>query len=211
MTSVTVVTPWRDARELIDGYVNAINIVRPDRVLICDTGSSPPLRADEFHHSVWVEVAAGFVESCNLGLDETDTDAVVFLNNDIRATGDWLAPILRQLRPGVLVGAQLRTDPHGDVDGRPFAYLDGWCLAGMREDLLELGGMDDRLVEPAYYSDNLLCLKAKRAGMKLVAVDTPLEHIGNYTSRRDPEARSRASEHNRAIYIEEARKAMVAA
>ena len=68
---------------------------------------------------------------------------MLFLNNDIAATAaDWVEPIRDALEPGVLVGASLRHDPHGAVDGQPFPYLDGWCLAGMTEDLLELDGFD---------------------------------------------------------------------
>ena len=58
----------------------------------------------------------------------------------------------------------LRFGRHADVDGEQFPYIDGWCLAGMREDLLRLGGFDEGLDEPAYYSDNLLCLEARAAG-----------------------------------------------
>ena len=61
----------------------------------------------------------------------------------------------------------LRYDNHAKVDDQSLPYLDGWCLAGMREDLLELGGFDESLEEPAYYSDNLLCLEARAHGMTL--------------------------------------------
>ena len=34
-----------------------------------------------------------------------------------------------RLRPGVLVGAQLREEEgHAEVDGRAEPYLDGWCV-----------------------------------------------------------------------------------
>ena len=74
------------------------------------------------------------------------------------------------------------TGTHSDVDGHSFPYIDGWCLAGMREDLLRLGGFDESLQEPAYYSDNLLCLEARAAGMTLRDVRPGLDHLENVTA-----------------------------
>ena len=62
-------------------------------------------------------------------------------------------------------------------------YIDGWCLAGMRTDLLDLGGWDDSLEEPSYYSDNLLCLEARAAGFVLREVPTGLIHKSGQTSQ----------------------------
>ncbi len=44
----TIVTPWLDSRELIPAYVEAVNASGADRVLIVDTGSTPPLGSHEF-------------------------------------------------------------------------------------------------------------------------------------------------------------------
>src|SRR5207253_8391938 len=108
----------------------------------------------------------GFGRACNAGLRMARTDAVLFLNNDVIAKArGWLEPIRNALEPGVLVGAELCSDPHGAVDGVSMPYLDGWCLAGMTEDLLELGGFDETFQPPAYFEDNDLCLRARMAGM----------------------------------------------
>ena len=77
----------------------------------------------------------------------------MFLNNDVAATeAGWLEELSDTVEPSVLVGARIRSDGHAMVDGRVYPYIDGWCLAGLREDLLELGGFDTSLEEPAYYS-----------------------------------------------------------
>jgi len=136
---------------------------------------------------------------------------VIFLNNDIYASEQgWLERLAFQVEPGVLVGAQLRTDRHADVDGHKMPYLDGWCLAGMREDLLSLGGFDDTLDEPAYYSDNLLCLEARAAGMMLREVGIGLRHKLNVTAGRNSQVRQ-ATMANRSRYIARARELLVAA
>ena len=111
---------------------------------------------------------------------------MLFLNNDIFATDrEWLEKIRRELEPGVLVGAKMRFDPHGDVLGERLPYLDGWCLAGMRDDLLELGGFDETYQEPAYFSDNDLCFRARLEGMTLREVRCGIHHKGGQTSQAD--------------------------
>ena len=177
MTSVTVVTPWLDHPELARDYWLAMRAVDAT-VLIIDNGSSPPLP-----NAVRCKANLGFAPACNLGLRLATTDAVLFLNNDVAMTApNWIDGIRAGLEPGVLVGAHLRNDPHAAVDGIPLPYLDGWCLAGMRDELLELGGFDESFDEPSYYGDNDLCLRARAAGMTLREVPVGLRHLANVTA-----------------------------
>lgn len=206
MTSLTVVTPWRGHRaELERDYWLAIHAADNVEVLIVDDGSEPPLPNG---HRI---TASGFSRACNVGLDLARSDAILFLNNDIVATGKgWDVPIREALEPGVLVGTQLRYDVHGAVGGTPLPYLDGWCLAGMRDDLLELGGFDESLQEPAYYSDNLICLKARLAGMTLREVKVGLRHKKNRTAGLASDACVRwATEANRERFHSFAREALL--
>jgi GT2 family glycosyltransferase len=204
MTSITICTPWRDHLELAGDYFAAVGDTSAERLIIVDDGSRPPLPCAQARF----ETSRGFSAACNLGLAEADTDAVLFLNNDIALTrADWLDVIRNALEPGVLVGAQLRYDRHGEVDGRPLPYLDGWCLAGMRDDLLELGGFDETLEEPAYYSDNLLCLEARAAGMTLREARVGLTHKCGVTSQPTTNPRvQEATLANRERYAERARE-----
>lgn len=175
--TATVVTPWLNHRELERDYWHAMRIAEA-RVIVIDNASDPPLP------NAWrSDVNLGFSAACNLGLRLATTDAVVWVNNDVRATrADWLSVIEAALEPGVLVGASLRFDPHGDVDGHRLPYLDGWCLGGMRADLLELGGFDETFQEPSYFGDNDLCFRARLAGMTLRQADAGLEHLANRTA-----------------------------
>lgn len=85
-------------------------------------------------------------------------------------------------------------------------YIDGWCLAGRRDDLVELGGFAP-LEEPAYYSDNLLCLEARAAGMTLRDVRVGLRHLKNVTSGNQFEPRVQAATRtNWAVYQARARE-----
>jgi GT2 family glycosyltransferase len=206
--SISIVTPWHEHRELVTDYFMAIGQRRPtDEFIVVDNGSDPPLP----FATVYSEENLGFAEGSNVGLRHARHDAVLFLNNDIEMLRPgWLEEIRRALSPGVLVG-QLRYDGHADIEGRPMPYLDGWCLAGMREDLLQLGGFDSSLVEPAYYSDNLLCLEARAAGMSLREVRIDLVHKENVTagSQFEPVVQA-ASSANRARYEARARELLAA-
>lgn len=205
MTSVTVVTPWLEHRELERDYWAALRY-EDCQVIVVDNGSTPPLpNAWRLDHN------SGFSRACNVGMELATTDAVLWLNNDIAADGPgWLEPIRQALEPGVLVGANIRNDLHAHVDGQPMPYIDGWCLAGMRDDLLELGGFDETLEEPSYYSDNLLSLEARAAGMTLREVRVGLRHKLNATAGHTEQVAA-ATVANRARFEARARELLVAA
>lgn len=209
MTTIAIVTPWRDHLGLADDYFEAVlpEMEPGDENVIVDNASEPPLPFG----TIRSERNAGFAGGSNLGLDLASADAVLFLNNDIvvRERG-WLAVIRAALEPGVLVG-QLRRERHAAVEGQEMPYLDGWCLAGMREELVELGGFDAELVEPAYYSDNLLCLEARAAGYLLRGVQVGLRHKENITAGPWHDQKVKAATNaNRARYLRRARELLVA-
>jgi GT2 family glycosyltransferase len=172
--TVAVVTPWHQHLELQPDYDRALELGPwPDELLIVDNGSAPPLGFAAIRN----DENLGFCKASNQGLDAATSDVVVFLNNDIAATEHgWLQELQDAARPSVLVGARIRSDAHTQVDGRVYPYIDGWCLAGLREDLLELGGFDTSLEEPAYFSDNLLCLEARARGFTLRQTEVGLLH-----------------------------------
>jgi GT2 family glycosyltransferase len=211
VTSISIITPWYEHHELAADYVQAVvpELQDGDRAVVVDNGRAPNLPGVTVlngHDNL------GFVRGSNKGLRWAFTDAVLFLNNDIiyRRRG-WLDEIRAALELGVLVGP-LRNDLHAHVDGQPMPYLDGWCLAGMREDILDLGGFDEGLREPAYYSDNLLCLEARAAGMTLRDIRPGVVHKLNVTAgpASAPDVQA-ASAVNRARYIKRARALLVAA
>lgn len=216
--AVTVVTPWHDHPELADDYLAAVRCLGPrDRVVVIDNASTHDLSTlEQGAANITVirnDENAGFMAASNQGLEAADTPCVLFLNNDIRHTApDWLERLRGQMAEGSLVGACLRYDRHADVDGINLPYLDGWCLGGMTADLRDLGGFDETLELPGYFSDNLLCLRARAAGMTLREVQTGLAHLCGITSRAGRGADvsdSTRTNYNR--YADEARELLVAA
>lgn len=208
MTSIAVVTPWLDHLELADDYFEAVlpELEDGDELHIVDNGSDPRL----LFGTLTPGTNLGYVGGCNFGLSEAQADAVLFLNNDVRlGERGWLEDIRRSLEPGVLVGP-LRHHHQASVDGQNFPYIDGWCIAGMRADLEALGGFDQDLEEPAYYSDNLLCLEARASGMSLREVRPRLVHLENVTAGRwdDPVVRA-ASAANRERYVARVRELLL--
>lgn len=175
--SVTIVTPWHNHPEFAEDYWAAMNAAHTNPLVI-DNGSVPPIP-----DAVRLDRNEGFSHACNVGLGLCETDAVLFLNNDIRATSrGWLEKLTKAMEPGVLVGAELRYDPHGAV-GQPMPYLDGWCVGGMTEDISDIGGWDEGYMEPSYYGDNDLSLRARAAGMTLREVRCGLVHKLNGTAK----------------------------
>lgn len=222
MTAITVITPWRDAPELAPAYWRAIDagVSDGDQVIIVDNGSDPSVRDAYFARTETVlpayatilrsAVNLGFSRACNAAFERSRTDAVLFLNNDVVMTDPgWLDAIRKALRPGILVGALLRSDPHTAVDGQPVPYLDGWCIAAYGRTWMKVGGWSEELEEPAYYGDNELAVRAARVGVHLVEVPVGLRHLENYTSRRMRFAD--VAERNRERYVAAVRAARVAA
>ena len=177
---ISVVTPWMNHEELWPDYEEAMSIAGCEAEwIIVDNASEQALT----FATLRLDENFGFSGGSNAGLRNATADKVLFLNNDIMAMREgWLKIIADAIEPGVLVGASLITPIHAEVDGQAFPYLDGWCLGGMREDFLDLGGWDESLEEPSYYGDNLLCLEARAAGFTLREIRTGLLHKRGQTT-----------------------------
>lgn len=203
--TIAVVTAWRNHLELADDYFAAVEAAQPDQIVIVDDGSDPPLT----FACLRVE-PSGFCSANNAGLELVETDAVVFLNNDVKAIRPgWLDEIRAEIEPGIVLGP-LRFDEHGNVDGQPYPYVDGWCLAMTTADARKLGGWDvayDK-VGPAYYSDNAFSLQARLAGMRLRELRPGLHHKGGQTGGIDLPLFQKALAVNGPLYADQVRAAL---
>jgi len=208
---VSIVVPWLDHHELWGDFYGALRGETPHEVIVVDNASTPPLRfvANKLNlRVVRQKHNLGFAAGCNAGFEETTGDAVLFLNNDVTADeSGWLKRLADQMEPGVLVGAQLRYDDHGWVDGKPYPYLDGWCMGGLRDELAQFGPFDDDYEEPGYFTDNDLCVRARAAGMRLREVRLPmLHHMVSTTSGPVDDERLRLLDANQERYQEVVRE-----
>lgn len=181
MSTLCIVTPWVAHEDLVPDFFGAMLLGKPDQLVIVDNASDPPLEFAAIRN----ETNRGFAGGCNDGLARSECDVTLFLNNDIyaeMADERWVDKFREAAAPGVLVGAQLRYDQHADVDGISMPYLDGWCFGGTTNDLRALGGFDETYDEPAYYSDNDICLRARARGMRLREVKVGLAHKVSQTA-----------------------------
>lgn len=190
VVKLSVVTPWWSHLDLLPGYVAVVNAGKPDEVVVVDNGSQPDFEPVGLEpHTVVIRnpTNRGFSRACNQGLASATGDAVLFLNNDIRPEYEsewaWAEIIKDVLAPHILIGANMRNDQHTAVDGEIIPYLDGWCIGGMCDEILELGAWDEGYAEPSYYGDNDLCARAVAKGFELVQVDLPFTHLENVSTK----------------------------
>jgi len=214
---VSVVCPVLDHPEFIDGFADATR--GADEVVIVDTGSQPENRA------LWAECGTvidygvrghNYGHWCNAGYAHCCGDVVIFLNNDIHPTGDWLANVRRDVESGAIYGPELLAQL---VDGIKIPYLSGWCIAatdGTWGRIREAGwhGPWNTIDYPAagYWEDNDLCFRALQAGITLQQTRWPIAHLdkGNGTSRHN-QAYYADVARNKATFAASVRRAMYAA
>ncbi len=188
--TLAICTAWQNHRELEADYFAAIEIGKPDQLVIVDDRSDQPLP----YAAARIEQGeqGGFSTANNLALSLVETDHVVFINNDVRPLRpDWLDQIRAAIEPGVLIGPLILANPLSQVDGKVYPYVDGWCVAMTTEDARALGGWDVAYdaAGPGYYSDNALSFKANTfgAGMTLRDLRPGLEHKGGRTGGMGPQ------------------------
>lgn len=185
MKTLTIVTPFWNHPELIPEYIRVIDRSGAVEVIVVDNGSEPPIKLSSSITIIRNITNRGFSRACNQGLWAAKSDIVLFLNNDIRPTSNrpWGNELIDAVEPHVLVGMNIVKGSHTQVDGIAVPYIDGWCLAGMKDDLIALGGWDESYAEPSYYGDNDLCARASNEGYELKEVDLPIYHLYNQTAK----------------------------
>lgn len=204
MPSIAICTPWRDHLELAPDYFLAIEAAQPDQLVVVDDGSNPPLN----FAAVRID-QAGFCTASNAGLDLVETDTVLFLNNDIRALRpDWLDAYRRLIEPGYVVGP-IRYDQHGQVDGQPYPYVDGWALGMTTADAKRIRWDETYDVAgPAYFSDNALSFQARMTGLALRELRPGLLHKGGQTGGVNARAFQMALAANGDLFAQQVREAL---
>ena len=196
--TISIITPWLNNSQLVRTYEPS---VKGAEVIIVDNGSEPAhaaMLAGMVRRLGGVlirnEDNRGFAAANNQGLAQATGDIIVFLNNDIEAPAPaWLEQVERDVEVGVLAGPSLQYR-HG------IAYIEGYCIAGRREVWEQLGGWPADL-PGMYWEDNILCLQAQRAGIRLKATNWPVWHFSNYTSRQTPGAYDHSAANER-VFLE---------
>ncbi len=138
-----------------------------------------------------------FGEGNNIGAEAASGEILVFLNNDVLVTENWLEPLVSELENsptvgavgpkflypnGVLqeAGAFLDQNGYSVQRGKGLSshdsrfnersevhYVSAACIAVRKRDFFMVGGFNF-VYEPAYYEDTDLCFSLRAAGLSVV-------------------------------------------
>lgn len=181
---VSIITPWLDHPQFIEDYERAVSAPGVQTIII-DNGSSSA-NAALLHDMVnrlrgtylRNEENRWFSAANNQGLRAAEGRIVLFLNNDISAKPGWLDCVRSEITPAALFGP---TIGQLVLEGQTIPYVEGWCVAALREVWDVLGGWDERAFAMPYFEDGDLSLRSTRLGFRLVRTDWPVFHKKNGT------------------------------
>lgn len=183
---ISIITPFHNCPELLPDYEQAVQgarVVAIDNDSDTETANKLQAMVERLGNGsryIRNNENVKYSKANNQGLAFADGEIVVFLNSDVKATGNWLISA-QNAKKGAIYSptAGVRI-----VDGQVYRYLEGWCMFGHKSDFEMIGGWNDKDFPGLYWEDNELCYRAERAGLLLKQVIIPLVHLSNYTSRR---------------------------
>lgn len=199
--TISIITPFHNCPELLPDYEKAVQgaqVIAIDNASDSVTASKLEAMVDRLGNGskyVRNEENVKFSKANNQGLALADGEIVVFMNSDIRSTGNWLDRV-QNAKKGAFYSP---TSGVRTVDDQVLRYLEGWCLFGHKSDFESIGGWNEIDFPGIYWEDNELCYRAEKAGLLLKQAILPLQHLSNYTSRRTEGAYS-YSEANHAVF-----------
>lgn len=139
------------------------------------------------------------VISLNKSISMCTGDAILLQGAEIYHAGDIIGDIIKRIKPNDYIayaGFCLNWDNTNKLVNNPYninfthTENDGmWgqhsiycpnftnlCVAIMRDDLLDLGGFDERYARGTDFGDNDFILRVRRKGMNIIAVDEPMAY-----------------------------------
>jgi len=151
-------------------------------------------------------------EGNNIGAESASGDILVFLNNHVMVTENWLEPLIHELRENPKVGAvgPKFVYPDGSIreagafldrngqsvqrgkgqnsgvyffnEKREVQYVSADCFAIRKKDFLKVGGFNF-VYEPAHYEDADLCFSLRATGLSVVyQPESTVIHMGSQTT-----------------------------
>lgn len=159
-------------------------------VFLIDNGNSSMVREVAWSVAPDVEVLVprGVEKSAaarNYALEHIDAAALIIMDDDIEAIGDFVPGIVDAISAGAFAGNALMTDnwltcgPHTEV---PQPYVEtAWCAA-TRETFKALGSFP--LEYRHWFVDVEMSVRAIKANIPLAAPDVPLIHRNGLTTRK---------------------------
>lgn len=138
----------------------------------------------------------GFAKACNFLYNQSSSNNVLFLNNDIRVKDNfesWTEEIIQKCNTG-LVGPTMGLldssfnfvkEANQYIDSK-YSYMSGWCLASSKEifSKLDISGKGEIFNEQffCYFEDTDLGFRARKLGIPFNIVKIPVVHFGRISS-----------------------------
>lgn len=218
---VSVIIQTFDASELTKNCLKALSANTFGyryEIVIVDNGSAPE------HVQALAEVALdycmvrrqakfNFSEGCNEGAQKARGNYLVFLNNDVFVSFNWLDPLIETLNrypdagavgpkflgrddglqevgafvdetgASIQVGSNKPYHPDEVAETRIVDYCSAGCLAVPKALFFKLRGFDP-IFHPAYYEDVDLCLRIAGAGKRVYCCpESIVVHVKGATSK----------------------------
>jgi glycosyltransferase involved in cell wall biosynthesis len=204
--SVSVVVVGRNNSELTSKFIESI-LTHADKgveIILVDNGSDSCVSEnliDTFRDTRVFILSVGanrsFGEGCNIGAESATGEILVFLNNNVMVTENWLEPLVHLLQANPNVGAvgPKFLYPDGSIreagafldrngqsvqrgkgqssgaglfnEKREVQYVSEDCFAIRKNDFLRVGGFNF-VYEPGGYGDADLGLSLRAAGLTIV-------------------------------------------
>jgi len=141
----------------------------------------------------------GFGAANNIGVNHSESDNLLFLNNDVAVLKDkstWIDSLIEKCQDRLISSqsgllnsnfnfVREASAPHLLQD--PFEYLSGWSIMGSRK-LFDQIAKEEGVIWSkkyfAYFEDAHLSWKANELKIPMEVVKTPLHHFGRITSSK---------------------------
>jgi len=112
-------------------------------------------------------------EARNIGAEKTTGDVLVFMDDDIRFTEDFLATRVQRITPGQVTG----------LEDYGLGYLLTRFMIMHRDTFEQIGGFDETL---NHMEDTEFCIRAEKAGFPILPLDqravTHIPHQNDVTT-----------------------------
>lgn len=138
----------------------------------------------------------------NKGISMASGDIIILLCAECMFIGDIVKDVLERIKSNdylVYATLALSKEDTDKIDDVSYKYLLGnaftgdwyqhsshrnlcynFCTAIMKEDLLDLGGFDERYASGVEYGDDDFILRVRRKGMNVISIDYPMTYHQNH-------------------------------
>lgn len=171
-----IIPAWSDCRKdlvkCLDSLIKYTDMSKVDVVVVAN-GCVPEVREllDSYGSYIryfWFDEALGATAAINYGIRQVDSDIVVILNQDVVFLGSgWLEMLLKPFQDDLVgIVGPLKTFSYEEIR---FESMMFFCVA-IRRKLFEDIGLLDEAFSPGGFEDIDFCMRAKKAGWKMVQV-----------------------------------------